>query len=250
MDDIKRKYRDVDVLIIDDIQFIGGKTTTEQEFFHTFNALYESNKQIILSSDRAPSAIPTLEERLRSRFEGGMIVDISYPDYEMRLAILKTKIQNQNLDIDNNVVEYIASKVQRNIRELEGVLNKVTFYTQYKNQQIDDKKLDEIINETTQTTSKNISAQEIIKNVADFFEIPVNDLLNRSRKKEIVEPRQIAMYLLRDILKLSYPHIGERLGKRDHTTAIHACEKITKELSQNTQLNQKILLIKEKLFKS
>ncbi len=250
MEDIKKKYRDVDVLIIDDIQFIGGKTTTEQEFFHTFNALYESNKQIILSSDRAPSAIPTLEERLRSRFEGGMIVDISYPDYEMRLAILKTKVQNQNLDISNDVVEYIASKVQRNIRELEGVLNKVTFYMQYKNQQIDDKKLDEIINETTQVTSKNISAQEVIKSVADFFEIPVNDLLNRSRKKEVVEPRQIAMYLLRDILKLSYPHIGERLGKRDHTTAIHACEKISKEISRNTQLNQKILSIKEKLFKS
>ncbi len=250
MEDMKKKYRDVDVLIIDDIQFIGGKATTEQEFFHTFNALYENNKQIILSSDRAPSAIPTLEERLRSRFEGGMIVDIVYPDYEMRLAILKTKIQNQNITLDEKTIEYIASKVQRNIRELEGVLNKVVFYIQYKNTSIDQKKLDEIINETTQTTSKNLTAQEIIKSVADFFEVPVNDLINRSRKKEVVEPRQIAMYLLREILKLSYPHIGEKLGKRDHTTVIHACEKISKDIMQNSQLNQKILLIKERLFKT
>lgn len=250
MEDMKKKYRDVDVLIIDDIQFIGGKATTEQEFFHTFNALYEHNKQIILSSDRAPSAIPTLEERLRSRFEGGMIVDIAYPDYEMRLAILKTKIQNQRVIMDEKTIEYIASKVQRNIRELEGVLNKVVFYTQYKNSSIDQKKLDEIINETTHVSSRNITAQEVIKSVADFFEVPVNDLINRSRKKEIVEPRQIAMYLLRDMLKLSYPHIGEKLGKRDHTTVIHACEKISKDIMQNSPLNQKILLIKERLFKT
>lgn len=250
MEDIKKKYRDVDVLIIDDIQFIGGKTTTEQEFFHTFNALYENNKQIILSSDRAPSAIPTLEERLRSRFEGGMIVDIAYPDYEMRLAILKTKVLNQNITIDEKTIEYIASKVQRNIRELEGVLNKVVFYTQYKNTAIETKKLDEIINEVTQTVSKNITAQEAIKAVADFFEIPVADLTNRSRKKEIVEPRQIAMYILRDVLKLSYPHIGEKLGKRDHTTVIHACEKISRDITQNNHLSQKIMMIKERMFKT
>ncbi len=250
MEDIKKKYRDVDVLIIDDIQFIGGKTTTEQEFFHTFNALYENNKQIILSSDRAPSAIPTLEERLRSRFEGGMIVDIAYPDYEMRLAILKTKVLNQNITIDEKTIEYIASKVQRNIRELEGVLNKVVFYTQYKNTAIETKKLDEIINEVTQTVSKNITAQEAIKAVADFFEIPVADLTNRSRKKEIVEPRQIAMYILRDVLKLSYPHIGEKLGKRDHTTVIHACEKISRDITQNNHLSQKIMMIKERVFKT
>lgn len=250
MEDMKKKYRDVDVLIIDDIQFIGGKTTTEQEFFHTFNALYENNKQIILSSDRAPSAIPTLEERLRSRFEGGMIVDITYPDYEMRLAILKTKVLSQNITINEKIIEYIALKVQKNIRELEGVLNKVIFYTQYKNIPIETKKLDEIINEVTQTVSKNVTAQEVIKAVADFFEIPISDLTNRSRKKEVVEPRQIAMYILRDSLKLSYPHIGEKLGKRDHTTVIHACEKISKDIAQNGQLNQKIMMIKERVFKT
>jgi len=249
IEDMKRKYRDTDVLIIDDIQFIGGKAPTEQEFFHTFNALYENNKQIIISSDRPPSAIPTLEERLRSRFEGGMIADIGYPDYEMRLAILKTKAQQKNLAASEEILEYIASKVQKNVRELEGVLNKVSFYLQYKNESVDLKKLDNIINETTQISSKNVTAQEIIKTVADFFEIPVSELTNRSRKKEVVEPRQIAMYLLRDVLKLSYPHIGERLGKRDHTTAIHACEKISKDVNGNAQLNQKIILIRERLYK-
>ncbi len=249
-EDMKRRYRDVDVLIIDDIQFIGGKTSTEQEFFYTFNALHENNKQIIISSDRPPAAIPTLEERLRSRFEGGMIADISYPDYELRLAILKAKIQEQNWQLPEKTLEFIAAKVQRNIRELEGVLNKVVFYEQYKNERIDTKKLEEIISETTRVSSRNITVGSIIKAVADFFEISPNELIGRSRKSEVVEPRQVCMYLLRDILKLSYPHIGEKLGNRDHTTAIHACEKISKDINQNPNLNQKILLIKERVYKN
>ncbi|MCL4391914.1 chromosomal replication initiator protein DnaA [Patescibacteria group bacterium] len=248
-DDMKKKYRDIDVLIIDDIQFIGGKAATEQEFFYTFNTLYENNKQIIISSDRPPTAIPTLEERLRSRFEGGMIADITYPDYEMRLAILKTKAQNQSIFIEDSILEQIASKVQRNMRELEGVFNKVVFYEQYKNQKIDSKKLDEIIGEAIQVTPKNITAGDIIRIVAEFFEVPVADMTNKSRKQEIVEPRQIAMFLMRDVLKLSFPHIGEKLGKRDHTTAIHACEKISQEATRNPSLNQKIMLIKERLYK-
>ena len=249
MDDVKKKYRDVDVLIVDDIQFIGGKPTTEQEFFYTFNTLYENNKQIIISSDRSPSAIPTLEERLRSRFEGGMIVDITYPDYEMRLAILKTKALQMGVIVDEKVLEQIAARVQKNIRELEGVFNKVLFYEQYKNEKISTKKLDEIINEAVQVLPRNITVNDVIKSVADFFEVPTADITDRSRKQEVVEPRQIAMYLLRDILKLSYPHIGEKLGKRDHTTAIHACEKIKREINQNQGLNQKIMLIKERLYK-
>ncbi len=248
-DDMKKKYRDVDVLIIDDIQFIGGKAATEQEFFYTFNTLYENNKQIIISSDRPPTAIPTLEERLRSRFEGGMIADITYPDYEMRLAILKTKAQNQSIFIEDSILEQIASKVQRNMRELEGVFNKVVFYEQYKNQKIDGKKLDEIIGEAIQVTPKNITAGDIIRIVAEFFEVPAADMTDKSRKQEIVEPRQIAMFLMRDVLKLSFPHIGEKLGKRDHTTAIHACEKISQEITRNPSLNQKIMLIKERLYK-
>lgn len=249
-DDMKHRYRDVDMLIIDDIQFIGGKPATELEFFYTFNALYENNKQIIISSDRPPAAIPTLEERLRSRFEGGMIADVSYPDYEMRLAILRTKAQNHKFNIDGSILEYIATKVQRNIREVEGVLNKVIFYEEYKREKITLKKLEEIINETVQVTPKNITANDIIKTVAEFYEISQSDLTERGRKQEIVEPRQVIMFLLRDILKLSYPHIGEKLGKRDHTTVIHAYEKISKEITQNSSLNQKILLIKERLFKS
>ncbi len=249
MEDVKKKYRDIDVLIIDDIQFIGGKTATEQEFFYTFNTLYENNKQIIISSDRPPTAIPTLEERLRSRFEGGMIVDVEYPDYETRLAILKTKLQEKGSLVDDHILEQVATRVQKNVRELEGVLNKIIFYQQYKNEKIDTKKLEEIIGEAVQVTPKNITANDIIKAVADFFEVSPSDMLNRGRKQEVVQPRQIAMFLMRDILKLSYPHIGERLGKRDHTTAIHACEKINKECSQDHGLNQKILLIKERLFK-
>lgn len=249
-EDMKKKYRGVDMLIIDDIQFIGGKPATELEFFYTFNALYENNKQIIISSDRPPAAIPTLEERLRSRFEGGMIADVAYPDYEMRLAILRTKAQSHNADIDEKTLEYIATKVQRNIREVEGVLNKVLFYEQYKHDKIDLKKLDDIINETAQVSPKNITVNEVVKTVSEFYEISQSDLTDRGRKQEVVEPRQVAMYLLREILKLSYPNIGEKMGKRDHTTVIHAYEKIAKEITTNSALNQKILLIKERLFKS
>lgn len=249
VDDIKKKYRDVDVLIIDDIQFIGGKAATEQEFFHTFNALYENNKQIIISSDKPPGAIPVLEERLRSRFEGGMVVDISYPDYEMRLAILKSKLEQDGVRVDERILTLIASKVQRNIRELVGVLNKVIFYINFKQEKVDDKKIDEIISEITLVSHKNITLQEVLRVVSEFFEVSQHDLLTKGRKKEVVEPRQIAMYLLRDILKLSYPYIGEKIGKRDHTTVIHACEKVSREINQNPQLNQKILMIKERLYK-
>ena len=249
MGNVKKKYRNVDVLIIDDIQFIGGKAATEQEFFHTFNALYEQNKQIILSSDRPPAAIPTLEERLRSRFEGGMVADVSYPDYEMRLAILEKKMYSNNWLVDKEIIETIAAKIQKNVRELEGVLNKVVFYQDFKNEKINSKKLEKIISETSKTPSKNITTKNIIKTVADFFEISELDIVKRSRQKEIVYPRQISMYLIRDILKMSYPNIGDKLGKRDHTTVIHAYEKISKDINQDPALNQKIMLIKEKLYK-
>ncbi|MFH1161692.1 MAG: chromosomal replication initiator protein DnaA [Candidatus Jorgensenbacteria bacterium] len=249
MEDVKKRYRDIDVLIVDDIQFIGGKPTTELEFFYTFNTLYEHNKQIIISSDRPPAAIPTLEERLRSRFEGGMTADISFPDYEMRLAILKAKVQEQGVVVEDRILEQVAAKVQKNIRELEGVLNKIIFFQQYKGGKIDGKKLEEIVSETVRVSAKNVTASDVIKTVAEFFELPQSDLTNRCRKQEVVEPRQIAMFLLRDVLKLSYPHIGEKLGKRDHTTAIHAYEKISRELNQNQVLNQKIMLIKERVYK-
>jgi len=249
MDEIKKKYRNVDVLIIDDIQFIGGKERSEEEFFHTFNVLYENNKQIVISSDRPPGAIPTLTERLRSRFEGGMIADITYPDYEMRLAILKNKVQERSIFIEDKILEQVAFKVQKNIRELEGVLNKIIFYQEYKKEKIDNQKLEEIIIEASQTSSKNVTINDIIKAVTDFYEVSPNEIANRNRKQEIVEPRQIIMYLLREILKLSYPHIGERLGKRDHTTAIHSCEKVARDINRNAAFNQKIMMIKEKIYK-
>ncbi len=250
MDDMKSKYRDIDVLIIDDIQFIGGKEKTEEEFFHTFNVLYENNKQIIISSDRPPRSIPTLEERLQSRFASGMIADIGFPDYETRVAILKTKLQEQNQNLNEEVINVIAKKVQRNVRELEGALNKAIFYRDHKNSEITPSLMEKIIEDDFHQPMKNITANSVLKAVADFFEIPFSDMVGRCRKKEIVEPRQIAMYLLREEMKLSYPHIGEKLGKRDHTTAIHAYEKISQEIMKNQSLNQKILSIKDTVYKN
>jgi len=248
MDDIKKKYRDIDILIIDDIQFIGGKEKTEEEFFHTFNSLYENNKQIIISSDRPPQSIPTLEERLKSRFEGGLIVDITYPDYEMRTAIIKYKLQERNKTLNNQIIELVAKKFKKNIREIEGILNKLLFYQDNKGSNLSIQEAENIINKSLQSMVKKISDDQILKNVADFFNISVDDLINKKRSKDIVEPRQIAIYLLREILGLSYPYIGEKL-KRDHTTAIHAYEKINQEINNNSATYQKVLLIKESIYK-
>ncbi|MDP1689308.1 MAG: chromosomal replication initiator protein DnaA [bacterium] len=250
MEDVKRKYRDIDVLIIDDIQFIAGKEKTEMEFFNTFNALYEVNKQIIISSDRPPKAIPILEERLRSRFEGGMVVDVLPPDYEMRVAIIKTKLQQKNKEIPDSVIEIIANKVRKNIRELEGIVNIILFYKEQKGLEITPALAEDIIRKNTQHTPENITPQQIIKSVANFFQILVDDLMGTCRKKEFVKPRQVAIYLLRDMLELSYPYIGELVGKKDHTTAIHSYEKVNKEINTNNDLNQKIILIKDIINKS
>ena len=251
METIKEKYRSVDVLIIDDIHFIGGKARTEEEFFHTFNTLYENNKQVIISSDRPPHFLPTLSERLRSRFEGGMICDIGYPDYELRVAVIKAKIEEWGINLDDGLVNFIASKTSKSFREIEGLLNRIIFYQQTKNQDITQKILEKIVFETTQKpVNKNINPDNIIRTVAEYFGISGSDLLNRCRKKEIVEPRQVVMYLLRDMLNLSYLHIGKKVGGRDHTTAIYAFEKISQEINKNQVLNQKILRIKESLNKS
>ena len=249
MEDIKKKYRDVDVLIVDDIQFIGGKEKTEEEFFHTFNALYENNKQIIISSDRPPQSIPTLEERLRSRFEGGLIVDVGYPDYETRIAIIKSKLQEANRTLGDQIVDLVAKKVKKNIRELEGVLNKILFYQEKKQVELSEKVASEIIDKSIQNLSRHVSDDQVLKAVAEFFNVQIEDLMGRCRKKEVVEPRQVAMYLLRDLLNLSYPYIGEKLG-RDHTTAIHSYEKINQEINKNSFLNQKVILIKDLIYKS
>ncbi len=251
MEDIKNKYRNIDVLIIDDIQFIGGKEKSEEEFFHTFNLLHQNNKQIILSSDRQPSAIPTLEDRLRSRFEAGMIVDITYPDYEMKMAIVKNKAQEKNLNLSDQIAHLIATKIQRNVREIEGIINKLYFYKEFKNNcELDIKMAEEIINNTLQQTMANINPLQVIRCVCEFFEISHSELINKSRRKEIVVPRQITMFLLRDMLGMSYPDIGDKMGKRDHTTAIHSYEKISNEIIKDKNLNQKIVLIKELISKN
>jgi chromosomal replication initiator protein len=249
METIKEKYRLIDVLILDDIQFIAGKQATEEEFFHTFNALHELNKQIIISSDRPPKFMPDLTERLRSRFEGGMIVDISYPDYELRYAVLKTKAQERGLQLTEDVCALLANKIQRTLRELEGILNKIQFHQRLKQVEITPSVIEEILAEVLQEPVRSINPNVVVKAVADSFEISINDLIGSSRKRELVGPRQIAMFLLRDMLDLSYPNIGERIGKRDHTTALYAYEKIAEEINKNQVLNQKILTIRELISK-
>ncbi len=244
MEEFKLKYREVDVLIIDDIQFLSGKEKTQEEFFHTFNSLYEKNKQIIISSDRPPRAIQSLAERLRSRFEGGMITDISQPDFETRLAILKTKAKEKEINFSEEIYTYIATHIQQNIRELEGALNKLIANQKLGNQIIDIEKAKSILKKSMPVV-KIKTPQKIIKSVANFYDLKEKDILEISRKKEIVKPRQITMYLLREELKCSYPFIGRKLGGKDHTTVIHSCEKIKKELKQDENLKEEIELIKQ-----
>ncbi len=248
MTGLKNYYRKMDVLIIDDIQFLAGKEKTQEEFFHTFNTLYENNKQIILSSDRPPKAIPTLEERLRSRFEGGMIADIGYPDFETRIAILKTKLKDLNLELPEETINYIALNIQNNIRELEGALNRVIAFVKLNNSIPTQGQVVKILKNIISNPQKRTTYKNIIKTVAEFYDIEIKDLTDHSRKKEIVRPRQIAMYLLREELKSSYPFIGNRLGKRDHTTAIYACEKIKKEKENNDSLEEELNLIRQRLY--
>jgi chromosomal replication initiator protein len=247
-EDIKRKYRDCDILIIDDIQFIGGKEKTMEEFFHTFNALYENNKQIIISSDRPPQSLATLEDRLRSRFEGGLIADIGYPEYEMRLAIVRGKLQERKHELPSPIMDLIARRAKKNIRELEGVVNKIIFCEEMKKGPLTEGEVDDVINKSLKNFSQPVTDYQILKAVADFYNVSVDDLAQRNRKKEVVEPRQVAMFLLRDILEMSYPYIGKKMG-RDHTTAIHAIEKISQEINKNSSLTQKINLIKDLIYK-
>src|SRR3989344_288640 len=228
LNSFKEKYRNVDLLIIDDVQFIAGKAKTEEEFFHTFNVLYENGKQIVFSSDRPPQAIPNLEERLRSRFEAGLIADIGEPEYEARLAILKSKISGSARPLSDEVLEYIASVIQKNIRELEGALNLLNAKEKVKEAPLT---LDEVKNTLNQLSARSqrvVSTQQILKVVSVFYNIDERDLLARSRKREIVKPRQVAMYLIREDFNGSYPYIGQKLGGRDHTTALHGYDKISK----------------------
>lgn len=249
IDEFKESYKKIDVLLIDDIQFITGKEKTQEELFHIFNTLYEHNKQIAFTSDRPPKAIPYLEDRLRSRFEGGMIVDISLPDLETRIAILKLKAQRKGIAFSDSVYSYIAEAIPRNIRELEGALNRVIAYCQLKNIEPTVEDVKKILGNILTIPSRTIGFSDIIREVAMFYNIPKEELLKRSRRQDIVKPRQIVMYLMREEMKSSYPYIAEKLNKKDHTTIIYAYEKISQEIKKDINLDREISTLRENLRK-
>ena len=240
-------YRSADVLIVDDIQFIAGKEKTQEEFFHTFNALHQANKQIIISGDKPPKDIPTLEERLRSRFAWGMSIDMQIPDYETRCAILQTKAIAHGINLDPLVVDYLANNVRTNIRELEGALNQLMAMCDMRGVDADLEIAKSVLGSTRQRP-KHISAKQVIERTAKYFHISQDDIVGPKRDKDIVTPRQIAMYLLRSELHLSFPRIAKELGRKDHTTAIHSIEKIEKEASLDPAMKNAISTIKEKLY--
>ncbi|ONI43555.1 chromosomal replication initiation protein DnaA [Candidatus Epulonipiscioides gigas] len=237
----RQKYRNIDILLIDDIQFIAGKERTQEEFFHTFNTLYEANKQIIISSDRPPKEIGSLEARLCSRFEWGLIADIQPPDLETRIAILRKKIDLENLQIDLEVLQFIAQTIVSNIRELEGALNRVTAFASLSHKKINLELAKEALKGIIEKEPSNtITPSYIQKIISAYYNITLIDLLSTKRTKAIAHPRQIAMYLCRKLTKLSLPKIGEQFGGRDHTTIIHGCDKILKELNEDPVLAKTI----------
>lgn len=249
--DFQDTYRNVDMLLMDDIQFITGKEGTQDAFFHTFNTLHQVNKQILITSDRPPKAIATLESRLRSRFEWGMIADISNPDLETRIAILNTKCQEKGYGLSKDIIEYIARNIQNNIRELEGALNRIMAHHQLHDTEPSLASTKNILAAmTAHLQQKAINPKQLINLVASFYDVDINSLVGSSRKKELVVPRQIIMYLLRQDLRVSYPSIGEELGGRDHTTAMHAYEKISKNIENDEKLRQEIHLIRQQIHTS
>lgn len=248
--EFRNKYRNVDILLIDDIQFIAGKERTQEEFFHTFNSLYEANKQIIISSDRPPKEIPTLEDRLRSRFEWGLIADIQPPDLETRIAILKKKAKLENLVIPDEVLVYIAKKILSNIRELEGALIRIVAYSSLTNREINEELAVEALKDIISNTKpKYITANLIKEKVAEFFNIRIEDFNAKKRTKSIVYPRQIAMYLCRELTDMSLPKIGEEFG-RDHTTILHAYDKIASDMEIDPELKNVVNEIIKKIENS
>ncbi|MGL4742179.1 MAG: chromosomal replication initiator protein DnaA [Sarcina sp.] len=247
-EEFRNKYRNIDVLLIDDIQFIAGKERTQEEFFHTFNALHEANKQIILSSDRPPKEIPTLEDRLRSRFEWGLIADIQAPDFETRMAILKKKADSEHLNVSNDVMVYVATKIKSNIRELEGALIRILAYSSLTNREISVELAAEALKDIIANKGTTaVTVETIQEAVANYFNLRVEDLKSQRRTRTIAYPRQIAMYLSRKLTDMSLPKIGEEFGGRDHTTVIHAYEKISESYKTDEALQNMINDISNKL---
>lgn len=242
------KYRNVDVLIVDDMQFIAGKEKTQEEFFHTFNALHQLNKQIIISSDKPPRSIPTLTERLRSRFEWGMSIDIQMPDFETRSAIIETKAAASGVELDRETVEYLATNVKTNIRELEGVLNQLLAYSEMRGIKPDVTTAEGFVGNVRRSRPHYLTSKQIVDRTARYYQISPEEVCSPRRDKHIVLPRQIAMYLLRSELHLSFPKIAHELGRKDHTTAIHSVEKIEKALKLDFSIREQVAEIREKLY--
>ncbi|HEX7973139.1 MAG TPA: chromosomal replication initiator protein DnaA [Anaerolineales bacterium] len=245
----REKYRRIDVLLIDDIQFIAGKESTQEEFFHTFNTLHGQNKQIVISSDRPPKAMVTLEERLRSRFEWGLTADIQPPDMETRQAVLRSKADRANFRISNEILELIARRVQSNIRELEGALTRIVAFSNLSGLPITQQLVDSALADLLPHRSE-VEPEEIVRRVADAFGVTVERMLGRDRSREIALPRQIAMFLLREETHISLPQIGEALGGRDHTTIMYGCDKIADMLERDDRLRRQVIELKEQIYGS
>ncbi|MFC1632759.1 chromosomal replication initiator protein DnaA [Patescibacteria group bacterium] len=249
MASFKERFRNLDLLIVDDIQFLSTKEQTREEFFHTFNAITSHGGQIVISSDQPPKSIPTIEDRLRSRFEGGMIVDIGIPELETRLAILNKKVAESELEFPDDVLEYVAQNVRQSVRELEGVLNRIIATSQLKGipPALEDAK-NVLATVAASPKKRAISPKRILEIVSQFYDVDVDVIKGKCRKKEIVRPRQISMYLMREESHTSYPTIGQELGNKDHTTAMHAVDKITRNLEEDEELRQEIDLIRQRLY--
>lgn len=248
--EFRNKYRTIDVLLIDDIQFIAGKERTQEEFFHTFNALHEANKQIVISSDRPPKEIPTLEERLRSRFEWGLITDIQPPDFETRIAILQKKAMMENLTVPQNVINFIATKIKTNIRELEGALIRIVAYSSLTNSPIDISMAEHVLRDILPDEKpKEVTVDLILDVVGKHFSFKPEDFKSKKRPKDLAFARHVAMYLCSELTDLSLPKIGDQFGGRDHTTVIHARDKIAKEVTENTQTALVVENLKKKILK-
>lgn len=250
MEEFRNKFRSIDVLLIDDVQFIAGKERTQEEFFHTFNSLYDSHKQIVVTSDKFPKEIPGLEERLRSRFEWGLIADIQAPDKETKQAILEAKAEKNNIELPEDVAEFLSSSVISNIRELEGYLVRIGAYASLTATPITIDMTKEILKDIIVEYNQEITVEDIQKKVTGYFNIKISDIKSSKRTKKFVHPRQIAMYLCRQLTTYSYPEIGEYFGGKDHSTVIHAIKKIEAELETNTSLKQSIKNIKNTLLPS
>ncbi len=250
VDQFKNYYQGIDLLIIDDVQFLSGREKTQSEFFHIFNALYQLNKQIVISSDRPPHAIATLEDRLRSRFKGGMITDISRPNYETRIAILEAKMREKGFEIDRESIHYIAENITQNVRELEGALNRVIAYCEFHKLTPSPSATEKILSELILQTKKNLSLDDIFRVIEEHYKIERVNLVKKGRKKEVSHPRQMAMYLMRSELQTSFSSIGAVFGGRDHTTALHAFEKIHKHTEEDPKLKEEIHTLKERLYYS